>query len=552
MDQVANGAIHLTLGLAVSTIVLKLVARFNGASLLDDAFMYQRYAYNILKGHGIAWNPGGEPTYGLTSPLFLAIAVPVRAVAGLRRPVLAQMLSSLISGAVLVVLLVLLTTRANRGPAWIQRVVLLLALFSLAISQAANHFVFGMDTPFGMAYFAGYLLLAAAVENSPSRVGAIVLGAVGGLSLLVRPELGLAAVLTPACLAFSGDDAAQRRAGRIAFSAAVSTLALSLVTTRLYFHSFLPLPFYAKVLHPYGPAIQLTYRGINTTELLLFIGDYWPLLGLIGLDFALGFKRWWRLTAAVEKAAAATVVLLIGYEWMSVLQIMPQEHRFYQPVVPALVFLAGRAGARLQTTLDRDLAAPAACVALLTWFWLVPALVASGQEATKAVIEERVAEFRLDTLATEKQREAFKIAEFCALPDDAVIATSEIGLISVLAPKKHFIDLAGLNDTDIALHGFSAARLFARAEPDILYFPHPNYREMIKALLEAPQMANYDIFPPSSLGSTLGVGIKRTSRHYERMQQIMANLVPVAPDKYDPSLGVAPPGAPSDRADHPQ
>src|SRR5262244_3673254 len=32
----------------------------------DDAYMYLRYAHNLLRGHGISWNPG-TPVYGPTS-----------------------------------------------------------------------------------------------------------------------------------------------------------------------------------------------------------------------------------------------------------------------------------------------------------------------------------------------------------------------------------------------------------------------------------------------------------------------------------------------------
>ena len=34
---------------------------------VDDAYMFLRYADNILAGNGFAWNPDGPRTYGCTS-----------------------------------------------------------------------------------------------------------------------------------------------------------------------------------------------------------------------------------------------------------------------------------------------------------------------------------------------------------------------------------------------------------------------------------------------------------------------------------------------------
>jgi len=41
--------------------------------LWDDAYMFSRYAHNILNNGAIAWNPDGVPTYGATSLLYLAV-----------------------------------------------------------------------------------------------------------------------------------------------------------------------------------------------------------------------------------------------------------------------------------------------------------------------------------------------------------------------------------------------------------------------------------------------------------------------------------------------
>ena len=66
----------------VAVAIAKVVNRFDIGLLLDDAYMFQRYAHNLLAGHGIAWNPGGDAVYGLTAPLFLVPAVVGNGLAG--------------------------------------------------------------------------------------------------------------------------------------------------------------------------------------------------------------------------------------------------------------------------------------------------------------------------------------------------------------------------------------------------------------------------------------------------------------------------------------
>ncbi len=43
----------------------------------DDAYMFYRYALNIRDGLGIAWNPDGIPTYGMTGHLWVFFILPL-------------------------------------------------------------------------------------------------------------------------------------------------------------------------------------------------------------------------------------------------------------------------------------------------------------------------------------------------------------------------------------------------------------------------------------------------------------------------------------------
>ena len=57
------------------------------------------------------------------------------------------------------------------------------------------------------------------------------------------------------------------------------------------------------------------------------------------------------------------------------------------------------------------------------------------------------------------------------LPPGTTVAATEVGYLGDHASHINVIDLAGLNDTDIALHGFNTSRFLAR-KPDLIWMPN--------------------------------------------------------------------------------
>src|SRR5689334_15846618 len=78
--------------------------------VLDDAYMFVRYADHLLKYGCLCWNVPGPRTYGLTAPAYLAVVVPVRLMAA-SSPRLTVMLSSSLSGVLWFALLYRLMKR---------------------------------------------------------------------------------------------------------------------------------------------------------------------------------------------------------------------------------------------------------------------------------------------------------------------------------------------------------------------------------------------------------------------------------------------------------
>src|SRR5690606_22137822 len=79
----------------------EVVARWGVWTVWDDAWMFQRYADNVLAGHGVTWNAGEAPTYGLTSLLYLIPNIAARAVFG--NVAVSVLVVSVLSGALMLI-----------------------------------------------------------------------------------------------------------------------------------------------------------------------------------------------------------------------------------------------------------------------------------------------------------------------------------------------------------------------------------------------------------------------------------------------------------------
>ncbi|MBN1967027.1 MAG: hypothetical protein JW910_20405 [Anaerolineae bacterium] len=151
-------------------------------------------------------------------------------------------------------------------------------------------------------------------------------------------------------------------------------------------------------------------------------------------------------------------------------------------------------------------------LALLAWtVW------GDGEPVTAATLDEAV--YARDV----RNDYWFQLAEFAALPEPLTIATTEVGLPSVLRADWTIIDLSGLNEPAIVRQGFDPDWFFAQHAPDLIYLPHPHYVEMNAALLGHPAFsAEYDLYPAEEIGAEMRVALRRESSAYAAMQQIMA------------------------------
>ena len=111
---------------------------------------------------------------------------------------------------------------------------------------------------------------------------------------------------------------------------------------------------------------------------------------------------------------------------------------------------------------------------------------------------------------TEWQPTALAVTDLLVvpLPHGVTVAATEVGYLGERASQANIIDLAGLNDTDIALHGFHMDRLLAR-RPDLIWMPHTDYTYQRGVMFGDPQLLQqYDVYAGAA---NFGLAVRKAS-----------------------------------------
>ena len=155
-----------------------------GPRVIDDAFITFRYARNVLSGNGLVYNPG-EPVFGITTPLFVAVIVLLAITTGGAQapfPWLALGVSATADAATCWLLIQIGEQLGHRRAG-------LLAALLWALSPMSVTFAIG-----GMETSLFILLLAATLYFHLNRQPTRAAGA-ASLAILARPDGALMALL---------------------------------------------------------------------------------------------------------------------------------------------------------------------------------------------------------------------------------------------------------------------------------------------------------------------------------------------------------------------
>lgn len=530
-EPASRGGLALTLATVASLLAIPAFGvfwLFDQFQPLDDAYFYTRYARNFLADGAVAWNPGGAPSFGPTSAGYVFVLLPLIVVLGSDT---AALLTAGALGAAVCVAALLAAVRVVAAPGIARRSAWVVVAFGVAfgapvLARVATN---GMDTTLAMAFVAVLIWRYAALAERPTTGAAVVTGALGALAFAARPDLLLFAAALPAALIVLGPGPALRRAGLIAGCASAAVLGLELTLAWLHFGRPLPLSFYAKAMGGFSAEMHEMFVGTPVKEGLRF-GYYNVVFGAVYLlDCVTGRGRWswWRNTSTVERAVLAATAAFGVYYLCFVLQMLGDNARFYQPLMPALAFLALCATSRLATrwSLAPMLRSPGRAIA--TCALLVGVAGAHGlpqilghQPAKRARAAE-LGRFDIASAVAAFPRDStwFGISELAKLPADLTIALTEVGHPGSLCAHQKIADLSGLNDSWIVDNGgFTAEGFFAQYQPDVIYMVFPTYPRVDAALRGSAKFRDEYILIEDA--GDQGVAIWKHSPHFEALRQI--------------------------------
>ena len=497
---------------------------------MDDAYIVVRYADHLVSEGRFSWNPGGEARFGSTSIAFVPLVAAMR----LAFPSDAIRAATLSSVASMLLFLLLagrmIRVETRRRP---ERVPWAIALVVVSFARAGLHFSFhltsGMDTALGLALLTAWLLYAGRQPAPAGRTHAVLSGLSGGQLVLVRPEARPARHLRGGRAPSRPRSESDRTQAR---SWAISTVAALVAVVAMAWVAFgnpLPLPFFAKSAGIYGLSMSVVYEGQGRKELAVLVRTFLPMIVVAAVPAAISPRGWWRRLGAFDRGLLVGTVLLTGYQSFYVLPIMGFLGRLVFPLLAVLLHFSLRGMAEISTFHGERLRRFPS--------WAVTALLVAGALVGVRRSAEDLAQVvgflsgpgkAARSGLSERAHVAYdlfwpRLSRVSAIRGRMVVAATDVGYPGVELPRSEILDLAGLNEPDIAIRRQRPVDVVRRRRPDLIYMPHPDYREAIIEILRSPEFRADYVFvstPPVSMEGSLKVAIRRDSPFYPSLAAI--------------------------------
>jgi hypothetical protein len=427
----------------------------------DDSFISYRYAANLADGRGLRFNPTDEPVEGYSNFLWITLLAGA-AWLGADLVAAGSLLGGLFGLLWLAALWWLLRRRGHAG--WDLALPVGLGALSAPMLLYA---VSGMETALFAFLLLAVLLAADAVLARPTAGGGMLLGLIGSLLALTRPEGVLAVPIVAVCFVAleSGSRPDRRRAVWRAVGAAVLAFVVLQIAYHLWrvatFDAFWPTPFLAK-----GAAGGSLIDSWITNLRQFFVRQthyYTPMVyyyAAIALPAGVAMRLAWRRgeRRPVEWTA---LVLALGYAavYLNFVDWMPGM-RYYAPLVGLLLVPFARLGPVLRDPADGRAARRGE-----------PAYLLLG--VTLALFSlSGLAALRLDAqqLQAGTQASMVELGRWLGdvMPADSVLAMSDVGATPYYSGLRTIdVNPESLTDRHIAENGWSTDYFFT-VDPDVV------------------------------------------------------------------------------------
>ncbi|MDP5172635.1 MAG: hypothetical protein NWR72_20500 [Bacteroidia bacterium] len=491
---------------AISAMILlaKVWSRMTGnpLSVFDDAFMFIRYANNLVATGSYGWN-AGEISYGCTSILYTSWFWLWQSL--LHLPATSTSIMLMGSSIAFGVLALWLLAKVLRtlAPGFPQPWLWLLPLICSQMFQA--NILNGMDTTLTMAALVLMILSWARYSQRPGT-NALTLAVIASyLPFLTRPDTGFFVLLFPVLWLWANE---QLKAILPTVLALGGLLLMDVLIKFWYFGDPLPIPYYAK-----SGDLLLGYLGMEEWPveqyLLSFLLIGAPSVVVVILS---GERISWKVLLAFYAPMMLTLLVL-----SLKIQIMGYNARFFLPSIPFLILGPLASIPRKKMALP-----PRTPWLLLCWSAMALTGIFIGEfherrvEREEAEADAVMAAHHPNEDSLANQNLLYQILDL--LPAGATFAATEHGYLSVKYPDLNIFDLAGLHDVRIAKTGYRDS-LLREVAPQVIWMPHSDYVGLREAMKSGAFFQQAYLFLPGEY--EYGLAIYLAGPSTEAIKQVL-------------------------------
>lgn len=499
-----NSRLVLLTVILLTVVLIASLSHWFDAGLVDDGYIFLRYAENLGQGNGLVFNTG-ERVEGFSSPLWtLLLAVAGSAMGDLE---VAARLLGVVTVLAVVAVLLLGVLRWSESARPMDAGVLTIG--AAALPPVVYYSVSGMDHPIFAASISAALVSAVADHRKGElsvRTSLLLI-----MSTLARSE-GVLVAAWIGChflLAVRDRSFSSRLRATVPFVSIYAAGVIALQMARwFYFGVILPNTFYAKVTPDTWSRL-----GRGLTYLAQCLIAFSP---LIAVGAAIGFLAWRsrRFPTGVVTLLAGWIVLWCGYIVWTGGDHFPM-YRLSLPMLPAMVLLVGILWSEVYGKVSGS--NPWVRIGVLAAVMVATLVLCQRSEGDRARREPR--------LAAKWALRGQWLADHT--PPDTLVAATNIGAIGYFSSRR-IVDLMGLVDATVARGGTvasGAAPGHARYHTDYVFSRTPDL--VVYYRTGSPRDLGRAFTPPDFINRTYAYALfdfVRDPRCAELYEQVISPL----------------------------
>lgn len=418
--------------------------------IVDDLYIYFRYASNFANGKGIVFNDG-DHVEGISGLLWMFV-LSLYSYSGLS-PEFSAKLTGLLSVIFQIFIIFRICLKFKFD---------LNAFGTCALMLFNLPFIIWSVSGFEiMLYMSIQILIFYLILNSDTiKINPFILSLLIFLVTISRPE----GILFSVCYLFfvftvSGDKSYTLKVSSVYFI----TLSGLLLFRYFYFGDLLPNTYYAKI----GHSIFGSYELKSYKNGLFYLKDFFlhniqfiPLIILIPVSFKFLKKNKFFIFTLTVVLLQFGFVIFAGGDWMV-------QYRFIVPAIPYLSVLTFVCLRYLKEKYNFNRYS----TALTSVFFIILMTISYISEDKSVIKKETVMWNRLKEITPELKK---------IIPSGSVVANGSSGIIPFYLDDVRFIDLVGLTDRHIAKNGYRHGSWFEKSLPEYVYALNPDWIVMWK------------------------------------------------------------------------